>query len=152
MMSYSTESKDKTRKYGEVFTPAGVVFEMILHNDLRDGFVNVDQKIFDPAVGEGQFPCAELVLKMFCNVDHLDEFVALRALNSLFGMDIQPANVEKAHQHLLATLIDAYKFFTGDDFSYIDDAKKIIEHNITVGDSLKFMQRKAAIQPSLFED
>ena len=55
----------------------------------------LEKTFFDPCVGEGQFPCAELVLKMFYNVERLNADNALVALKSLHGMDIQAVNVEK---------------------------------------------------------
>lgn len=146
MMSYCTVSKnkkDKVKKFAEVFTSAGVVFEMCLQEGLREVISNVDKTIFDPAVGEGQFPCAELVLKMFFNVERLDEEIALRALNSLYGMDIQQASVDKAHAHLIATLRDAFFFFTGKNFSEFESAKEIVADHITCGDSLAYMKKLA---------
>ena len=150
MMTYCCNSKEKTKKYGEIFTPAGTVFRMIFPNELRPAFQNVDRPIFDPAVGEGQFPCAELVLKMFCNLERLDEEIALRALKSLYGMDIQSVNVDKARAHLLATTFDAYEFFTGKKFSDLNGAVFAILGNFVCGDSLKFMQDLANPQQSLF--
>ena len=149
-MSYCWTSKDKVKKHAEVFTPAGVVFDMVTQEGIRDCLKDVDKTIFDPAVGEGQFPCAELVWKMFYNIEKLDEEVALRALKSLYGMDIQPVSVDKARAHLLATIQDAYKFFTGKDFTELDAARSIILNNIQCGDSLKFMQNLADPQQSLF--
>lgn len=150
MMSYCWTSKDKVKKHAEVFTPAGIVFDMVTQEGIRDCLKDVDKTIFDPAVGEGQFPCAELVWKMFYNVEKLDEDLALRALKSLYGMDIQPVSVDKARAHLLATIQDAYNFFTGDDFTQLDAARSIILDNIQCGDSLKFMKDLANPQQSLF--
>lgn len=150
MMSYCWTSKDKVKNHAEVFTPAGTVFDMVTQEGIRDCLKDVDKTIFDPAVGEGQFPCAELVWKMFYNIEKLDENVALRALKSLYGMDIQSVSVDKARAHLLATIFDAYEFFTGKNFDRLYDAVKIISQNIQCGDSLKFMKDLSAPQQSLF--
>lgn len=152
MMSYCTTSKEKVKKFAEVFTPAGVVFEMCLQDGLHKVVSNVDATIFDPAVGEGQFPCTELVLKMFFNLYQLDEEIAFKALNSLYGMDIQQSSVDKAHAHLLATLLDAFKFFKDKEFSQsaIDAAKELINDHIVCGNSLEYMKRVTQSQISLF--
>ncbi len=150
MMTYATASKDNASKFAEVFTPAGVVFEMILQEDLRDCLQGLDKTMLDPAVGEGQFPCAELVWKMFYNLDDLDAATALLALDSLYGIDIQAASVAKAREHLLLTISDAYKFFTGKEFTRTDEARAIVEERIIVGDSLKIMRQWANPQLSLF--
>lgn len=143
-------SKEQVKKFAEVFTPPGIVFTMILQDGIRPLVEDVDKTIFDPALGYGQFPCAELVLKMFYNLERLDEDIALRALRSLYGVDIQAASVAKAHEHLLLTLQDAYKFFTGKEFTRLDEARAIIAENFIQGDSLKLMKEWAEPQGVLF--
>ena len=148
MMSYCSKSKDSVKKYAEVFTPPGVVFQMILAPEFIELLKNLNQTFFDPCVGEGQFPCAELVLKMFYNVDNLNADNALAALSSLHGMDIQAKSVNKCRAHMLVTFCDAYKFFTDTDFSpsTLDKAIPIILQNFNAGDSLEFMKDLAAFQ------
>ena len=146
MMSY-TGSKGK---FAEVFTPAGIVFDMILQDGMRPVLMDVQKTILDPAVGEGQFPCAELVWKMFYNLDTLDEATALLALDSLYGIDIQPTSVAKAREHLLLTIRDAYKFFTLKEFTRMDEARAIVDERIIVGDFLKLAKEWTNPQLSLF--
>ena len=148
MMTYATRGKEKS--HAEVFTPAGIVFDMILQDGLRPVLMDVQKTILDPATGEGQFPCAELVWKMFYNLDNLDEATALLALDSLYGIDIQPTSVAKAREHLLLTIRDAYKFFTGKEFTRTDEARAIVDKRIIGGDSLKIMRQWANPQLSLF--
>ena len=107
MMTYATRGKEKS--HAEVFTPAGIVFDMILQDGLQPVLMDVQKTILDPAVGEGQFPCAELVWKMFYNLDNLDEATALLALDSLYGIDIQPTSVTKAREHLLKRICILFK-------------------------------------------
>lgn len=153
------EKKDRNsayHKHAQVFTPAGVVFFMIMADGIRELVQFVDKTMLDPAVGEGQFPCAELVMKMFYNIEQLDEDVALRALKSLYGIDIQSTSVDKAREHLILTLCAAYKKFTGKDFTRIEEAKKIVSENMIVGDSLKLMakmvEENSERQMTLFKD
>ena len=148
MMTYGVAGKQKS--HAEVFTPAGLVFEMILQDGLREVLKDVDKTILDPAVGEGQFPCAELVMKLFYNIERLDEELALRALKSLYGIDIQEWSVERARAHLLLTLQDAYRFFTGKEFTRLDEAQEIVGRNMIIGDSLKLLKEWANPQGALF--
>ena len=141
MMTYQTETKDKVKKYGEIFTPPGIVFKMVMIPEVREDLKILEKPFFDPCVGEGQFPCAELVLKMFYNLDKLNEEKAIRILKSICGMDIQAENVDKCRAHILATFCDAYLFFIGEEISEATLCKAItiIAQNFKTGDSLKFM-------------
>lgn len=150
MMSYTTEKTKAYFKHAEIFTPPSTVFYMVLHNEVRSLLQDVDKTAFDPAVGHGQFPCAVLVLKIFFNIERLDEDLALRALRSLYGMDIQAASVDKARDHLIQTLQDAFKYFTGKDFSRLDEVRAIVETNIMHGDNIAYMKRLTEPQLSLF--
>ena len=150
-MSYCSADKKKVKSLAEVFTPAGVVFQMCLQKDIRPLLQDVDKTALDPAVGQGQFPCAELVLKLFFNVDkQLNEEIALRALKSLYGVDIQSSSVDKTRKHLIATLTDSYKYFTGKNFSRLVDAKAIVNDNFFQGDFLKISNQWTNPQLSLF--
>lgn len=142
--------KTVRKKFAEVFTPPHVVFLMILQPGIRECLQGVDKTILDPATGEGQFPCCELVWKMFFNLGTLNEETVLRALRSLHAIDIQAPSVAKAKEHLLATIADAYKFFTGKEFTALDAAKEILDENFIVGDSLKIMKQWSDKQQSLF--
>ena len=150
MMPVDTISKEQVAKFAEVFTPPGVVFYMILQDGIRACVADVDQTILDPACGHGQFPCAELVWKMFFGLDNLSENFVLRAIKSLHGIDIQATSVETTKNHLIQTACDAYKFFTGNEFTRTDDARKILDENFICGDSLKIMHEWSDRQQSLF--
>lgn len=123
---------------------------MILQQGMRDCVKGLDKTMLDPATGEGQFSCCELVWKMFFNLDTLNEETVLRALRSLYAIDIQSASVAKAKEHMLATIRDAYKFFTGKEFTELETAKKMLDENFIVGDSLKIMKQWSDKQQSLF--
>lgn len=151
MMTCSRKKGNKAwHEHAEIFTPPGIVALMVLEDGIRDCVRSVDKTIFDPACGHGQFPCFELICKLFYNIDRLDEELALRALKSLYGMDIQAVSVEVTKRHMLATLVDAYKCFTGNDFTRIDEATAIVEENFVCGDSLPFMRQCASRQLPLF--
>lgn len=143
-------SKERVAKFAEVFTPPGVVFFMILQDGVRACVADVDKTILDPACGHGQFPCCELVWKMFFGLDKLSEDFVLRAIKSLHGIDIQATSVETTKNHLIQTACDAFKFFTGNEFTRTDEARKILDENFICGDSIKIMREWANPQQSLF--
>lgn len=149
-MPYTKIKTEAYKKHAEVFTPPGVVFGMILEGGIREVVKGIDKTMFDPTVGHGQFPCAELVWKMFYNLDALDEETALRALASLYGIDIQAASIDACDANLLATLADAYKFFTGKEFTRLEEAAAVVKSNFIVGDSFKIMKQWTAPQQELF--
>jgi len=150
-MPYTTSKTEAYHKHAEVFTPPWCVFLMILNSGIREVVKGVDKTMFDPAVGHGQYPCAELVWKMFYNLDALDEPTAIRALASLYGIDIQATSVASCRENLKATLADAYEFFTGKKFSVPTTVlDEILEKNFIVGDSLKIMRQWSEPQQSLF--
>lgn len=150
-MPYTKEKADAYKKHAEVFTPAGIVFEMILNGGIREVVKGIDKTMFDPAVGHGQFPCAELVWKMFYNLDTLTEEKAIRVLASLYGIDIQATSITACKENLKATIADAYEFFTGKKLSVSTELlDEILEKNLIVGDSLKIMKRWTAPQQELF--
>ena len=141
MHIYGTKNLERKKKLGEIFTPPGIVFKMVMIPEVHEDLKNLEKPFFDPGVGEGQFPCAELVLKMFYNLDKLNEEKAIRILKSICGMDIQAENVDKCRAHILATFCDAYQFFIGEEISETTLCKAIIiiAQNFKTGDSLKFM-------------
>lgn len=131
-------SRDNVRDFAEVFTPPATVFEMLLLPDIRDVLEDIDQPICDPCCGQGQFPAAALVLKMFYNIDRLDGRTALRALWHLYGIDIQQESVNECREHMFATLCDALEFLTGKKLTAeeIMYGWAIIERHFIQGDSL----------------
>lgn len=132
-------SKENIKKYAEVFTPPQTTFLMGLLPEVRDTLTDVDKPVYDPFVGQGQFPATWLVLRMFYNLDRLDDKLALRALYSLYGNDIQEQSVDECRAHMLATICEAYEFFTGKNFpaQCITYAAAIIERNFFVADTAK---------------
>lgn len=110
MMSSAIKSKDRVKKSAEVFTPANIVFDMLLTSHLRDILNDLDKTIFDPAAGQGQFPCAELFLKMFFNLDNLSDENCLRAVNSIHAVEIQADNCREYLYHFVETFKSSYEF------------------------------------------
>lgn len=140
------QTKEGVKQFAEVFTPAQCVFFMLMQPDfINEGkpLRDLDQTIFDPCCGQGQFGCSEVVLKMFYNCLELPlkerKKAVLRILNSIYGMDIQAKSVDKARRHLLDTVCDAYGFFFGEQYDEFMAAAWIIQGRTIVGNSIEFM-------------
>lgn len=131
-------SRENVANFAEVFTPPFMTFQMALVPEVRDTLTDLRNAPIDPCVGQGQFPATWLVLRMFYNVDRLDERAALHALYTLYGIDIQEESIDECKAHMLATFCEAWEFFTGREvpLELLGFAPAIIEHNFIVGDSL----------------
>lgn len=108
-------SKETTRNFAEVFTPPHVVFFMILQPELRDVMTDENKVILDPAAGQGQFGCSELVWRMFYTALDLPPKERVKCiltnLANIYHLELQPKNVDWCKRHLLATVCDAYEIF-----------------------------------------
>ena len=129
-------NRDNVRNFAEVFTPASMVFQMILVPDVRDMLTNAAQKMFEGCCGQGQFAVSVLVWKQFYNLGELTEEKVLEALNALYGIDIQQESIDECRVHMLAAVCSAYEFFTGQKFSRTAEVAMIIEKHFVQGDLL----------------
>ena len=140
-------------KYAERFTPARVVFEMLLQPHFIDEgkpLRKLDSKIFDECCGQGQFSCAIVVLKIFYNCLELppDERArsVLKILSGVYGMDIQEKSCEKAKEHLFWTVMEAYEWFFGVPFPLIAEAALMIDNAIQCGNVLEFLAENTPLE------
>lgn len=127
-------NRENVRDFAEVFTPAFMVFQMILVPDVRDMLTNAAQKMFEGCCGQGQFAVSVLVWKLFYNLGELDEEKVLEALDALYGIDIQQESIDECRVHMLAAVCSAYEFFTGQKFSRTAEAAAMIEKYFVQGD------------------
>jgi SAM-dependent methyltransferase len=119
------KSKERVKKYGEVFTPEHIVKDMC---DLLPKEAWHFNKIFlEPACGDGNF-LVEIVrrkletCKTECDVIH--------SLMSTYGIDILADNIDKARERVLE-IVKPYIQHS------CEKAKYVAETNIMVGDFLK---------------
>ena len=85
------KSKQRVKDFAEVFTPAHIVKDMC---DLvpEEMWVSIDTTFLEPACGTGNF-LAEILSRKFRLCKDWQE--GLKALNSVYGIDIQQDNVEE---------------------------------------------------------
>lgn len=166
-MAEGIKTKERVKQYGEVFTPDSIVSDML---DLVDKSMKESHKDFtaveslneyinrtylEPACGDGQFLIRILSRKMEVVKklpECLREINLIKALCSIYGVDIQADNVIESRMRMKAvafgesvTTFDVkgksniVKVDLG--IKYTDKLKKCIEHildtNIMVGNTLK---------------
>jgi len=87
-------SRERIKKYGEVFTPPELIQEML--DKIPDGAVeNPTKTVIDPACGDGNFLVEVLRMRLAANQP------VTQSLATIFGVEIQCDNVEECRQRLL---------------------------------------------------
>lgn len=100
-----------------------------------DVWENITSTFLEPACGNGNF-LVEIYRRKLERCE--TERDGLKALASIFAIDIQPDNVQESRQRLKGMYCD--KFPDASDFAfYIAD--KILANNIVCGDSLQIMEK-----------
>lgn len=122
-MQKLTKSKERVKKYGEVFTPEWVVKEMcdnlVEHGD-KDVFMP-EKTFLEPTCGEGVFLIEILKRKLKNGADEKE------ALKSIYGVDILEDNVLKTRENLKRIVLEHFE-------KQVDE---ILKTNIMQGDFLK---------------
>lgn len=128
-MGNQIKSKKRVRDFAEVFTNEREVKAMC---DLipEDMYSDLTKTFLEPACGEGVFLIEILKRKLAYCKDARD---GLKALNCLFGVDIQADNVEATRRNLLA--IYKEHFPNANDFA-MSFARAILQNNIICDDFL----------------
>lgn len=124
------KSKERTSKFGEVYTPEWLVKDMC--DLLGDESWDSDKTILEPTCGNGNF-LVEITRRKMERCKQSKKYDYFKALNTIYGIDILPDNVEESKQRMLNIVLE-----------YIDEkeyniAKEILDKRIICGDSLKIM-------------
>ena len=124
------KSKQRVKDFAEVFTPKHIVKDMC---DLvpAEMWVNVDTTFLEPACGTGNF-LVEILERKFKLCENWED--GLRALKSVYGVDIQQDNVEEAKGRLFEMYIK--RFPKSPAISGLI-ASQILENNIVCGNFIK---------------
>lgn len=117
-------SKERVRRFGEVFTPRWLVEKML---DEVPDVKNVEKTVFEPCCGEGAFITCVLRRKLACARTDAQR---VRACQTCYGIDIQYDNVEICRAKLTAIARDH-----GVD---TDTAARIFCRNVIHGDMMFF--------------
>lgn len=124
------KSKQRVKDFAEVFTPKHIVKDMC---DLvpEEMWVSVDTTFLEPACGTGNF-LVEILERKFKLCESWED--GLRALKSVYGVDIQQDNVEEAKGRLFEMYIK--RFPKSPAVSGLI-ATQILERNIVCGNFIK---------------
>lgn len=124
------KSKQRVKDFAEVFTPQHIVKDMC---DLvpQEMWTTVETTFLEPACGNGNFLAEILSRKFRLCKDWQD---GLKALNSVYGIDIQADNVEETKIRLFDMYIKQYPKSPAVSGLI---AAQILENNIVCGDFIK---------------
>ena len=149
-------SRQRVIDHGEVFTPPGLVNDMldlVAHECER-----VDSRFLEPACGNGNF-LAEVLRRKLRTVDKQNprdrvrwERDGILAVCSIYGIDLLADNVAACRQRLLGVLSDAHavRFKEPLPEPATRAAVFILSRNILQGDALTL--RTAAGKPIVFSE
>lgn len=119
------KSKQRVKERGEVFTNEREVKAMcdLIPNEIWD---NIDSTFLEPTCGNGNF-LVEILNRKLAKCDTEEQ--GIRALKSIYGIDIMQDNVDESRKRMKDIFIDK--------FNCNSNVDKILENNIICGDSLK---------------
>ena len=123
------KSKKRVKEFAEVFTPDFIVKDMcdLIPNEIWD---NIESTFLEPACGNGNFLVEIYARKLERCKNEKD---GLKALASIYGVDIQSDNVVESRLRLVDMFID--KFPEANGFARIT-ALAIATNNIVCDDFL----------------
>ena len=104
-MSDGINSKERVKEFGEVFTPDSIVNDMLdlMDKQLPNNEEYITQTVLEPACGDGQF-LIQILYRKLLQVQKLPieqrQINLIKALSSIYGVDIQKDNVKKAKERM----------------------------------------------------
>ena len=155
-MARPAKSRQRIIDHGEVFTPPGLVNDML--DLIKNECERIDSRFLEPACGDGNF-LAEVLRRKLLSVDKKNacnrdkwERDALLAVCSLYGIDLLPDNVAVCRARLLNILVQSHQQSFQQPLP--DPAKNalafILSLNILQGDALSLLSSNG--QPIVFSE
>lgn len=133
------KTKQRVADFGEVFTPAWLVRDMI--DLVGDEASRIDSRFLEPACGSGNFLVSVLQRKLEA-VEHRyghssfeREHMAMFALMCVYGIELLPDNVLECRSNLLNIFSD-YLALSDTDVAY-RAGSFVLSMNLVHGDALK---------------
>lgn len=98
------KSKERVHKHAEVYTPSWLVKDMcdMLSHDAWD---DIHRTFLEPSCGNGNF-LVEILARKLKLCDNIDDGIS--ALQSIFGIDILPDNVQESRDRLYGMFMDRF--------------------------------------------
>lgn len=139
MIKKQIKSKKRIADFGEVFTAHKQVSDMI---DMVDITISqIETTVFEPACGSGNFLIELLSRKqktimIISDKQYQTEYNTLKAVASLYGVDIQKDNVLECRERLFHKAIGNCKHWSA---SFLTMLREILNANIICGDTLSMI-------------
>ena len=131
-MAKLTKSKERVKKYGEVYTPIWVVNEMLDELEKEsDAFNDVSKTFLEPSCGNGNFVVE--IYRRKLNLAKNDREKAEKALRSLWCIELLPDNMAECRQRVK----DVFAYYGWTDLPF----EEVFEKQFLIGDSLKIMKQ-----------
>lgn len=136
-------SRERVRDLAEVFTHRREIDAML--DQIPDAFIALDVKFLEPACGSGNFLTEvlrrklRLVSKHDCATQEQYEHQLLRAVASIYGVDISLENVTEARARMAHVLLEQYQRDANTvepTTGFLNAAALILGSNIVRGDTL----------------
>lgn len=135
-----TKSKQRVKKFGEVFTPIWVVNEM-LDNLPPEAFEDVGKTFLEPTCGTGNF-VVEIYRRKLNHVKN-DSKKAETALRSVWCIELLEDNMMECRQRVK----DIFAYYGWTDLPF----DEVFERQFLIGDSLE-IQREWAEENKILEE
>lgn len=131
-MAKLTKSKERVKKYGEVYTPIWVVNEMLDELEKEsDAFNDVSKTFLEPSCGNGNFVVE--IYRRKLNLAKNDREKAEKALRSLWCIELLSDNMAECRQRVK----DVFAYYGWTDLPF----EEVFEKQFLIGDSLKIMKQ-----------
>jgi hypothetical protein len=143
-MARSIKNRQRVIDHGEVFTPPGLVNDML--DLVKHECERIDSRFLEPACGNGNF-LAEVLRRKLATVDknHAKnrmrwERDAVLSVCSLYGIDLLADNVAECRGRLLKIVLDTHqeRFKEPLPEKAVRTLEFILSRNIVQGDALSF--------------
>lgn len=137
-------SRDRVRDLAEVFTHQREVDAIL--DLVPDAFTGLDVKFLEPSCGSGNVLTEilrrklRLVAKRDCVSQEQYEHRLLRAVASIYGVDISPENVTEARSRMAHVLLEHFQMDAhtiSPTTGFLNAAALVLGDNIVLGDTLK---------------
>ena len=139
-------SRGRVADHGEVFTPPGLVRDMLDLPGVREECLRVEARFLEPACGDGNF-LAEVLRRRLVAVCERHpksarvawERDALRGMANLYGIELLHDNVQACRDRLTALFEGLYRdrFRKQADGRVVAAATHLAAANVHLGDALK---------------
>lgn len=149
------KEKERVKALGEVFTPENIVIDMTDLDGIKQLSYTLDSTFLEPSCGTGNFLVELLARKLsvaiffYQNNEDKDKTALdigfMRAVASIYGIDIMVDNVYESKSRLLNMCSCAYQEVTGEemDKSLYKSIQFIVDRNIILGDAMKKQMLKS---------